>query len=269
MLSPAAVTAAAPDPVRLLVGRAAYAAFTATPVLPTAGPPAASVGRRGTARRPPHPDLAEWMRRPVAVRLTEVRRLGAWPFLSWCFATGAVVPDLELLVGKGRGAHFTTWARLHAAEVARAVAPGRELGWSREYLTRVAVNGLALVCLTRAVALEEITAADLDAVGTLVDTSPLIAAVTRKHLHVEQHGLRMLCYQLGVIDAPPRHGNCRDVPLEQRVGDIAQPEIRRTVLRYLQTVATTVRPKTVQGRAATLRLSTPQALWTSTILRRT
>ena len=65
--------------------------------------------------------------------------------------------------------------------------------------SRVAVNALALVCLTRAVRPDEITMTDLDAVGSRVDSSPLIAAVTRKHLHTEQHGLRMLCYQLGVI----------------------------------------------------------------------
>ncbi len=134
------------------------------------------------------------------------------------------------------------------------MAAGGELGWSGEYLTRVAVNALALVCLTRAVRLDEITTADLDAVGSLIDTSPLIAAVTCKHLRAEHHGLRMLCYQLGVVDAPPRHGNARDVTLGQRVTDIPQPEIRRAVLRYLQTIATTVRPKTVEGRTATLRL---------------
>lgn len=37
------------------------------------------------------------------------RRRDAWRFLSSAFAVGAVVPDLELLAGKGR-AQFTTWA---------------------------------------------------------------------------------------------------------------------------------------------------------------
>jgi hypothetical protein len=69
------------------------------------------------------------------------RRWGAWPFLSWCFATRAVVvPDLELLVGKTRGIHFTTWARLHPDNVARARRAAHELGWCPEYVTRVAVG---------------------------------------------------------------------------------------------------------------------------------
>ncbi|MGI8537082.1 MAG: hypothetical protein ACR2K2_11410, partial [Mycobacteriales bacterium] len=237
------------DPARLL---AEHAAFTATLACRAQ---ARRLRERGAAAQPvAHPDLGQWMRRPTPARLAEARRLGAWPFLSWCFATGAAVPDLELLVGKGRGGHFTTWPRLHPDDVERALTAGRELGWSGEYLTRVAVNTLALVCLTRSVDLHEITTTDLDAVGSLVETSPLIAAVARMHLRAEHHGLRMLCYQLGVVDVPPPHGNVRNVTLEQRVADIAQPEIRRAVLRYLQTVATTVRPKTVEGRAATLRI---------------
>jgi len=236
------------DPARLL---AAHAAFTATLAC---GQQARRLRQRGAdALLAAHPDLTTWMTHPLPARLERVRRLGAWPFLCWCFATGAVVPDLELLVSKGRGAHFTTWAGFHAADVTRARSAGRELGWSGEYLTRVAVNALALVCMTRAVRLDGITAADLDAVGAAIESSPLIAAVTRKHLHAEHHGLRMLCCQLGVTDVPPRHGNARDVPLEQRVADITQPQIRGAVLRYLQTVAAAVRPKTVEGRAATLR----------------
>ncbi len=249
MLTAAAAPSPVPvDPARLL---AEHAAFTETLACRAQ---ARRLRQRGAeALLAAHPDLTGWMRRPVSARLAEVRRLGAWPFLSWCFATGVVVPDLELLVAKGRGAHFTTWARLHAGDVERARTAGRELGWCEEYLTRVAVNGVALVCLSRAVALDAITVADLDAVGALVESLPLIAAVTRKHLRAEAHGLRLLCYQLGVVDVPPRHGNVRDVALEQRVADIPQPEIRRAVLRYLQTIGATVRPKTVEGRAATLR----------------
>lgn len=203
-----------------------------------------------------HPDLQRWMTRPVTDRLGEVRRLGAWPFLSWAFAVGAVVPDLELLAVKGRGAHFTTWARFHAADAARAEQAGKALGWCPEWATRVGVHALALVCLTRQVSLDGIGAADLDAVGATIATSPLLPRPTRLHLHAEHHGLRMVCFQLGLVDAPPEHGNTRHVTIQQRVTDITQPELRRVVARYLQTVAATVRPKTIQGRAGTLRLFT-------------
>ena len=203
-----------------------------------------------------HPDLQRWMTRPVTDRLVEVGRLGAWPFLSWAFAVGAVTPDLELLAVKGRGAHFTTWARFHAADTARVEQAAKALGWCPEWVTRVGVHALALVCLTRQVSLNNIGADDLDAVGAAIETSPLLSPATRLHLHAEHHGLRMVCFQLGLVDAAPEHGNTRHVTIQARVSDIAQPELRRVVTRYLTTAATTVRPKTVEGRAATLRLFT-------------
>jgi integrase len=231
---------------------AEHAAFVAT--LPCRDQ-AKRLRQRGAARLlAAHPDLSAWMRRPVTDRLAEVRRLDAWPFLSWCFAAGHVRPDLELLALKGRGTHFTTWARFHADEVSRATAAAEALGWCPEYVPRVAVNALALVCLTRGPDLDEVTAADLDAVGEQVESSPLIPHRTRVHLRAEHHSLRMVCYQLGVIDVPPRHGNAREFSAVERVADITQPQIRRVVARYLLTIASMVRPKTVEGRAATLRL---------------
>jgi hypothetical protein len=212
----------------------------------------AANGIAGHALLTAHPDLHGWMGRQVADRLTEARRLEAWPFLSWCFATRALVPELELLAGKTRGIHFTTWVRLHSSDTERAQAAARELGWCPEYVTRVAVNALALVCLTRAVTLDELTLADLDAVAATIEDSPLIPTAMRKHLRAKHHSLRMVCYQLAVIDSPPAHGNVRPVSLAERVADIAQPRIREVVTRYLRTIATTLRPKTVEGRAASL-----------------
>jgi len=251
--TPSAATryGSAPTAARLLAGHAEFVAS-----LPCQAQARRLRCRGAETLLAAHPDLQEWMTRPVAARLGEVRRLGAWPFLSWAFAVGAVVPDLELLAGKGRGAHFTTWARFHAEDAARATEAARALGWCPEWVTRIGVNALALVCLTRQVDLDKLDAADLDAVGATIATSPLLTRPTRLHLHAEHHGLRMVCYQLGLIDAPPEHGNIRHVTVEQRVAGIAQPELRRVIARYLHTVATTVRPKTMEGRAATLRLFT-------------
>lgn len=148
------LTAAAPsstfahEPVRtaLLAGHAEYVA-----ALPC-GEQAKRLRRRGRERLlTAFPEPAEWMTRSVVARLAEVRRFDAWPFLSWAFATGALVPDLELLAAEGRGTHFTTWARFRAEDAARAQAAGRALGWCPEWITRIGVNALALVCMTRLV----------------------------------------------------------------------------------------------------------------------
>ena len=78
------------------------------------------------------PDLVDWMARPTAVRVAEARRFGSWPFLTWCFVTGRLRPDAELLVMKQKGGHFTTWAEFHRRDADRAMTAALSLGWCQE-----------------------------------------------------------------------------------------------------------------------------------------
>ncbi|CAN5705405.1 hypothetical protein BH24ACT13_BH24ACT13_14100 [soil metagenome] len=199
-----------------------------------------------------HPDLSAWMGEPVADRLAVARRLGAWPFLSWCFATNRLTPDLDLLAAKGKGGHFTLWLLLNPGDGARARSAAEPFRWCPEWITRVTGNALPLACLTRARSLDELTADDLDAVEAVIDQSPVLTRIGRVHLLAQHHGLRALCYQLGLISAPPEHPNTRHRTPAERAAGIPQPEIRRAVARYLATVATTVRASTLTGRAASL-----------------
>ena len=203
-----------------------------------------------------HPDLQAWMSRPAGDRLAEARRLNAWPFLSWCFATGRLVPDLALLAGKGKGAHYTTWASFHTADVDRVAAAARGLGWVPAWVQRVSVNALAVVCLTRQIGLAEITDEELAAVSEDIANAVTLAEVTRKNLRGQHHSLRAVCYQLDLLTQPPPHGNVRPRSLEQRVAVITQPRLRATVLHYLRTVSSTLRPTTIEGRADSLTLFT-------------
>ena len=87
MSAPAAVTLRRQGAPDLLV---AYAdAVAALPI----GPDARRI-RRNAAERllAVHPQLAAWMRRPTPARLADLKRTGAWPFLSWCFAEGHLRP---------------------------------------------------------------------------------------------------------------------------------------------------------------------------------
>ncbi|MDP8970194.1 MAG: hypothetical protein M3N52_06820, partial [Actinomycetota bacterium] len=80
-----------------------------------------------------HPDLRMWMSGPAGDRIAEARRLQAWPFLSWCFATGRLVPELDLLAGKGRGGHFSLWARLHTDDMRRVHQGATGFDWCPEW----------------------------------------------------------------------------------------------------------------------------------------
>jgi hypothetical protein len=104
-----------------------------------------------------HPDLDAWMRRPTPQRLVDVRRADAWPLLSWCFVEGRLRADVDLLAAKGFGHHFVAWARAHPDEVVRARQVAADLGWGEAWTHRVCEVALALICLTQAVEMEQLS----------------------------------------------------------------------------------------------------------------
>ena len=201
-----------------------------------------------------HPDLGRWMGRPTVDRVAEARRLYAWPFLSWCFAVGALRPDVELLAAKSKGAHYATWARMHPDQVDRVAKTASAMGWVDEWVYRVSTTALATVCMTRQTSVDRITVEDLAAVRADIDAAVAVLPRCRATLRGLVHSLHTVCYQLGVVDVPPEHGNARHTPLEQRMAPVPQPVIRDAFVRYLRIVATTLRPKSVESRASSLTL---------------
>jgi hypothetical protein len=201
-----------------------------------------------------HPDLGRWMGRPTVDRVAEARRLYAWPFLSWCFAVGALRPDVELLAAKSKGAHYATWARMHPDQVERVIETASAMGWVDEWVYRVSTSALATVCMTRQTSLDRITVEDLAAVRADIDAAVAVLPRCRATLRGLVHSLHTVCYQLGVVDVPPEHGNARHTTLEQRMATVSQPVIRDAFVRYLRIVSTTLRPKSVGSRAGSLTL---------------
>jgi len=113
-------------------------------------------------------------------------------------------------------------------------------------------NAYQLLGLTRGTGLHAITPVDLDAVDSDIAASMLLAPITKTHLTAQNHSLRALCYQLGIIDDPPVHPNVRPCTPAQRAAGLPQPRIREVIAHYLSTVDTVLRPKTVAARAETL-----------------
>lgn len=194
-----------------------------------------------------HPELQVWMERPALDRIVEARRLYAWPFLSWCFAVGAVRPDVELLAAKSKGSHYVTWARMNPDQVARVAAIAEAMGWVPEWVYQVSTTALAMVCLTRQTCLDQISLEDLSAVRVDIAAAVTLPSRHRDSLRGLMHSLHTVCYQLGVVDQPPDHGNARHTTLEQRMAALPQPAIREAMVRYLRIVSTTLRPKTVES----------------------
>jgi site-specific recombinase XerD len=199
-------------------------------------------------------DIEAWMARPTAARLDDVRRTDAWPFLTWCFATGHVLADVDLLAARVTGAHFTTWCRLHRDDADRTVETGRQMGWADSWVHQVCESALAFVCMTSGSSLDTLTEEIFATVTRDLDDAPTMTANHRRVLHGRVRALRQVCFQLGVLDQPPPHPNSRPHDVGDHVAAIPQPEIRRVAERYLQTCSATLRPSTIEDRGANLEL---------------
>ena len=116
------------------------------------------------------------------------------------------------------------------------------------------MTALATVCMTRQTTLTEITVEDLAVVRAEIGAALTVLPRCRASQRGLLHSLHTVCYQLGVVDVPPEHGNARHTTIEQRMVTVTQPVIRDAFVRYLRIVATTLRPKTVESRAASLTL---------------
>jgi hypothetical protein len=205
-----------------------------------------------------HPDFHVWMARPTPQRLLDIRRTGAWPLLSWCFVHENVRPDVDLLVSKRHGHHFKVWADTHHDQTARARQIADQLGWGDAWTHRVCEVTLALVCLTQQVGLDQLTDEILDRFEAQLLEAPSIGAHARMVHRNHLYGVRQVAFQLGIIDQVPLQAYQRVTTNDDRASDIPQPQMRELAVRYLDVVATTLRPATVDGRADSL---TVFALW--------
>lgn len=216
------------------------------------GPDARRIRRAAAARLlAVHPDLETWMARPTRARLADLRRGGAWPFLTWCFAEGHLRPDLDLLLAKAPGDLYAAWARRHQGDVARLTEVAGRFGWSASWTADLAA-GLALLCLWAGSDLEGLTGAAFARFAAELAACPSAGRDARAHNDARAFGLHQACYELRVCDCPPRKNLRRAATLAEALRALPQPDIRRVALRYLELVGTTLRPATVALRADSL-----------------
>lgn len=199
-------------------------------------------------------DLDVWMQRSTPARLVDLERTKAWPFVTWCFLTGVIVPDVDLLGARGPGAHFSAWAKSHEPEISRARAAAAALSWNEAWTDQVCRMQLAFVCLTMQVDLEALNDEVLELFAQRLRESPSISANHRRVIEGRHRALIQVCYQLESVTVAPAHPNQQARSIAQRTQAIPQPEIYAVVNRYLETVATTLRPRSVDDKAQNLVL---------------
>jgi hypothetical protein len=193
-----------------------------------------------------HPDLAAWMARPLPARLTDLRRIRAWPLISFAILTGRLSADLDLLVAKDLGGFGVTAEQLFPTDYAAAYEAAGRLGWAPGWTNAVLRESLAVVCAWRQRTMTELTAEDLTAFDQAMATSAVATISTRKAYRARLHSLHQLLFELRVLDDPPQRRR-RAGSMAERLQAVAAPEIRRAMLRYLDTRAAVLRPTTISS----------------------
>jgi integrase len=246
-MSIAAATAAAPD---------LLAAFTEHNDL-LGGQPAYRCQRLAAARAflDVHPDFDVWMAAPVDARLVELhRRPFAWQLVSFAIVSGWCGADAEFLFAKNFGHSVARWiAGLFPTDVGRLRDAADRLGAASPDVAVRAVLPLAVAFTGRPP--NSLTVEDLDALGEAIDTTPRLTAPMRRGRRAGLFRLRRLLFEAGMVDLPAQHRREGGPATRQaRLAAVASPEIRRTLLAYLEVRATVLRPKTIDKLTSALAI---------------
>jgi integrase len=212
--------------------------------------------RRVAARRflERHPSFQVWMARPTPARLTDLHRHKAWPLLTWAAVDRRVSVDLELLLAKPSGVDVGVWWLLaHPDDETVARRAVDELGWSANWTHQVIRHTMPVLCLWLDKTLTELTVDDFAAAATEANQA-CVRASTRDRFIGRCSALWQLCFQAGIVDEPPPDPKPPSRSPVEHASTIAQPEIRREVMRYAEVISTTLRRTTVQGRIKAVRV---------------
>ena len=193
------------------------------------------------------------MSQATPVRLGDLHRGKAWPFLSWLILEGQLRPDVELLLGKPGGTGLPTeWATRHGADRDRLIRAGRQLGWSENWVRQVSLLAASTLCLHAGVPLDGLRDEHFTDLLAELDRAGCVSVSARRKVRTRLFALRQACYQLGVLARPPRKGGPVAGTPAEHARAVRQPEVRPEVVRYVTTISTTLRPTTVAGRTKAL-----------------
>ena len=205
-----------------------------------------------------HPDLDMWMAGGLDARLVELqrRRPGTWPFVGFAILTGACRADADFLFAKNFGHSMARWtvglfpddvAALSEAATRLGVPPLTATAWLRSAVPMaVAFTGRAP---------SQLTVDDLDALDVAVASTQRMSTHMRRGWSSYVFGLRQLLFEARVIDAPAvrRRGGGR-ATREARLSVVAAPEIRRTLLAYIDARTAVLRPKSIEKITSALAI---------------
>jgi site-specific recombinase XerD len=194
-----------------------------------------------------HPDLEAWMQRPIQYRLLELRRTGAWPLVVFAIGTGRIRLDLELAATKQLQGLGVIVEAQHPGDFATVRAAGQRLGWTSGWVETVLHGCLAVVLAWTGRTIAELNTEQLQRFEVELLETPTVPRSSARAYRARLASLRQLLYELGIHDLPPRRRPWGRT-LEQRFTDVDMADaIRTTLLRYVTTRASVMRPRTVES----------------------
>ncbi len=159
-----------------------------------------------------------------------------------------------MLLAKPGGVDVGLWWTLaNETDVCAARETAAALGWSPNWIRQVLRHTAPVLCLWLDKSLTELTDGDFDAAIAEAGRAN-VAASTTDRFGIRTAALRQICFQQGHVDRPPRDPRPAARTSVDHAADIAQPVIRRDVVRYAQHITTTLRPTTGKGRIKAIRV---------------
>jgi integrase len=203
-----------------------------------------------------HPDLEVWLARATPSRVADLHRDKAWPFVVWAAVAGYLRVDVELLLTKPGGVDLSVvWERLRPGEIERAEAVGRELGWSANWVRQVARHTMPVVCTWAAKGLDGLDDDDLAGFRAEIERAAHLSESARTKARTRLFAVGQICFQLGLATRPPRRGVAEPARTPAELAAlIAQPAVRREVVRYAETIGTVLRPASAYARVKAVRV---------------
>ena len=187
------------------------------------------------------------MTRPTRTRLADLRRIQAWPLLSWAGLSGRVHVDLDLLAAKDLGGMSATARQLWPEQFDTSLgrprgAPGVELLLGAQRYRPVRAGGHRL----SQTPIASINAETLDGFPTALEEVTSASATTLKQWRGRLFGLRQLLFECGQLPQPPQRGPVGG-STEQRLAAVPAPGIRHVMTRYVAARAAVLSRSSVNG----------------------
>ncbi|MCB8913103.1 tyrosine-type recombinase/integrase [Rhodococcus rhodochrous] len=194
-----------------------------------------------------HPDLRDWMTRPAADRLIELRSTGAWPLLCHVIGHDELRLDLEFaavknLTGLGRAVEARDPVGFAAVRAA-----GLALGWTPSWVETVLGECLAVLLARHGGLVSGITDDTIDDFDAALAATQSFPPSSRRAYRNRIAGLRQMLFQARIVDTPPRRRRWARSYIQRFAEAPMADAIRATLLRYVTVRAAVLRPKSVES----------------------